>query len=81
MFIKKYGVFRGRKALFVSGLGECDLRDTFECGQCIRWEEGENGSYIGVVENYVIELSLSDDEVLIKRLTDAFNNIDKPNSK
>lgn len=39
MFIKKCGVFRQRRAVFVSGLGECDLRDTFECGQAFRYEQ------------------------------------------
>ena len=39
MFQKKSGVFRDRAATFVEGLGECDLRDTFECGQAFRYEE------------------------------------------
>ena len=25
-----------------------DLKQTFECGQCFRWNENEDGSYIGV---------------------------------
>ena len=39
MFQKKIGVFNGRAATFIEGLGECDLRDTFECGQAFRYEE------------------------------------------
>ena len=38
MFQKKYSTYRGVPATFVSGLGECDLRDTFECGQAFRYE-------------------------------------------
>ena len=38
MFQKKYDIYRGVGATFVSGLGECDLYDTFECGQAFRYE-------------------------------------------
>ena len=47
MFSKKYGEYRGRDAIFVTGLGECNLRDTFECGQVFRYEQ------IADEENYV----------------------------
>ena len=39
MFRKNYDTYRGVPATFISGLGECDLRDTFECGQAFRYEE------------------------------------------
>ena len=39
MFQKKSGVFRERTVTFIDGLGECDLRDTFECGQAFRYEQ------------------------------------------
>lgn len=42
MFQKKIGVFRDRTATFIGGLGECDLRDTFECGQAFRYEETDS---------------------------------------
>lgn len=38
MFVKKSELVRGREATVISGLGECDLRDTFECGQAFRYE-------------------------------------------
>ncbi len=38
MFRKKYDTYRGAPATFISGLGECDLTDTFECGQAFRYE-------------------------------------------
>ena len=38
MFRKKYDTYRGVPATFISGLGECDLYDTFECGQAFRYE-------------------------------------------
>lgn len=33
-----------------------ELTDIFECGQCFRWNVQEDGSYIGVVDNAVIEV-------------------------
>ena len=33
-----------------------ELTDIFECGQCFRWNVQADGSYIGVVENAVIEV-------------------------
>ena len=30
------------------------LRDIFECGQCFRWNEQEDGSYVGIWENNVV---------------------------
>lgn len=60
MFIKKYGVFRDRPALFVSGLGECDLRDTFECGQVFRYElvadEGDYVEYFATAYGIIIRV-------------------------
>ena len=33
-----------------------ELTDIFECGQCFRWNMQDDGSYIGVVDNAVIEV-------------------------
>ena len=33
-----------------------ELKDIFECGQCFRWNEQEDGSYTGVVKDGVINL-------------------------
>ena len=33
-----------------------ELTDIFECGQCFRWNVQADGSYIGVVDNAVIEV-------------------------
>lgn len=38
----------------------------FECGQCFRWNLQENGNYIGVVKNSVIEVIEKDDEVIFR---------------
>lgn len=28
-----------------------DLKNTFDCGQCFRWNENDDGSYSGIVKN------------------------------
>ena len=33
-----------------------ELKDIFECGQCFRWNEQEDRSYIGVIKNGVIQV-------------------------
>ena len=38
-----------------------DLRETFECGQCFRWNRCEDGSYIGIVNKKIYILKSADD--------------------
>ena len=33
-----------------------ELNDIFECGQCFRWNENENGSYTGVFGGNVLNV-------------------------
>lgn len=33
-----------------------ELKDIFECGQCFRWNKQEDGSYIGIIKNGVIQV-------------------------
>ena len=44
---------------------ELDIVKTFECGQCFRWNAGEDGVYRGVVQGYYAEASVKDGEVYI----------------
>lgn len=44
---------------------ELDMSKTFECGQCFRWNLGEDGVYRGVVSGYYAEVSTHDGEVYI----------------
>ena len=42
-----------------------DIEKTFECGQCFRWNRGDNGSYTGVVGSYLATVRESDGSVYI----------------
>ena len=35
----------------------------FECGQCFRWDEEEDGSYTGIVKNNVINVKKVDNDI------------------
>lgn len=43
-----------------------ELKDIFDCGQCFRWNEEDDGSYTGVVGNNVINVSKIGNDVIFK---------------
>lgn len=43
--------------------------DTFECGQCFRWNKVEEDTYIGVVQDKVIEVALRGRDLYIYNIT------------
>ena len=45
--------------------------DTFDSGQCFRWERRPDGSYCGVVSGRVLTVALDGDELVIGGLTPA----------
>lgn len=47
-----------------------ELKDVFDCGQCFRWNRTEDGSYIGIAYDRVIEVSKIGNDLII-------NNTDK----
>ncbi len=49
-----------------SNVKDLDLRHTFLCGQCFRWEENESGSFYGVVGSKAVKVSLQDDVLIIE---------------
>ncbi len=40
-------------------------KDVFECGQCFRWNEEDNGSYTGVFHNYVLNVEKEKEKIII----------------
>lgn len=53
-----------------------NIKQTFECGQCFRWERTESGSYIGVAFGRVIEVSQEGNDVIIYNTNkEDFENI------
>ncbi|MBF1332548.1 MAG: 8-oxoguanine DNA glycosylase, N-terminal domain-containing protein, partial [Mogibacterium diversum] len=49
------------KVIRFENLHDIELPHVFECGQCFRWNECEDGSYIGVAGGHAAHVSLEHD--------------------
>lgn len=50
--------------LILSGVRDFDLAQTFDCGQCFRWEKQDN-AYIGIAYGMPLKISQDDDTVTL----------------
>lgn len=81
---KNHGKIYGRSAVTVTGLGEYDLRDTMECGQCFRFERIEGSEcpvlYRTVVGSTLITVGQRErGELIFFGITDGeFENVARP---
>jgi N-glycosylase/DNA lyase len=50
--------YNGLEEIVFSGLGDIELSHMFDCGQCFRWDENEDGSYTGMAGSYVCRAEL-----------------------
>ncbi len=50
--------------------GAFDLKNTFDCGQCFRWNEREDGSYEGIVRGRYARLYRDGDGIVIENCTE-----------
>lgn len=41
-----------------------ELKDIFECGQCFRWNEQEDGSYTGVIKDAIINVKKEKENII-----------------
>ena len=48
-----------------------ELKDIFECGQCFRWNENENGSYTGVINNGVLNVEKQGKKIIFAGMLDG----------
>jgi len=51
--------------LEINNVKHFELEQTFMCGQCFRWRENENGTYIGVAGGHYAEISKKEDSLYI----------------
>lgn len=62
-----------------------ELKDIFECGQCFRWNEENDGSYTGIIKNAIINVKKENGNVVftgkcegnIKELVDDYFDLDR----
>ncbi len=53
-----------------------DLKNTFDCGQCFRWDEEPDGSYHGIVKGKYTRISSKDGYIIISGCCeDDFNSL------
>ena len=50
----------------IKDIDSFDLKDIFECGQCFRWNEQEDGSYTGVVKNNVLNVKKENNQIIFQ---------------
>ncbi len=48
-----------------------ELKHIFECGQCFRWNENEDGSYTGVIKQGVIRVEKKENEIIFEGILDG----------
>ena len=46
-----------------------ELKDIFECGQCFRWNEQEDGSYTGIWKENVVNVKQKNNEIIFEGVT------------
>lgn len=52
-------------------VGTCfDLKNTFDCGQCFRWNENPDGSFNGIVQNRSVRIYRENNAVIIENGTE-----------
>ena len=55
--------------IVIKNLTDFSLADTFDCGQCFRFNKMENGHYVGVAFNKVADFFIEDDSLVLKNVT------------
>lgn len=50
----------------IKNVESLEPKHIFECGQCFRWDEREDGSYIGVIKNNVLSVKKEGKDIIFK---------------
>lgn len=50
----------------IKNINAFELKDIFECGQCFRWNQQEDGSYTGVFGNNVLNVKKENNEIIFQ---------------
>ena len=48
-----------------------ELKDIFDCGQCFRWNEQEDGSYTGIFGNNVLNIKKENNKIIFEGICDG----------
>lgn len=54
------------EGIVIREIRDFDLRHTFDCGQCFRWNADDDGSYCGVASGRAVRMYMKKDDLYIK---------------
>ena len=58
-------VIEKNNQIILEGISEnFEPKHIFECGQCFRWNEQDDGSYTGVIKNAIINVKKEDENII-----------------
>lgn len=52
--------------LILKNVDSFELKDIFDCGQCFRWNEQEDGSYLGIFRENVLNVKKDKQDIIIE---------------
>ena len=55
----------------IKNIDSFELKDIFECGQCFRWNENEDGSYTGVINKGVLNVEKQGEKIIFTGMLDG----------
>ena len=55
----------------IKNIDSFELKDIFECGQCFRWNENEDGTYTGVINKGVLTVEKQDKKIIFTGVLDG----------
>jgi len=65
----KFDFNKENNSVIISDIKDFDLEQTFECGQCFRWDKDEYGIYTGIVNGKKLIIYNENDKIIIKNTT------------
>lgn len=62
----KYKAYEENENLIVESVDSFEPKHVFECGQCFRWNQEDDGSFTGVAYGKVLNVSKKDNNIVLK---------------
>lgn len=54
-----------RKRIIIDGVRDLSLKDTLDCGQCFRWREQDDNSFVGIVRSRAARVQMDRERLII----------------
>ena len=56
--------------IILTNVKNFDLNETFNCGQCFRWNEKSENDFIGVAKDKVLEIIKNENNIILKDVSE-----------